>query len=102
MNPAKTDDQTNRRDEATHVFKIGQSVRLIGAVGRSAQIAGVFRITAVLPPIGDSLQYRIRNDDERHERVATQENLEPLAKPPTAGSEKLTEKTFGDERRAGK
>ena len=39
----------------------------------------IFRITAKLPPRGSSPQYRIRNDEERHERVTTQDDLEPAS-----------------------
>ncbi|WP_298815577.1 hypothetical protein [uncultured Roseibium sp.] len=38
-----------------------------------------FRITALMPCIGDTPQYRIRNDLELHEHMVTQDNLEPVA-----------------------
>ena len=61
--------------QATHEFRIGQAVRLRGGFVRSGE---VFLITALLPPVGDSPQYRIRNNEERFERVATQTSLEPV------------------------
>jgi hypothetical protein len=39
------------------------------------------------------LQYRIRNDDERYERVTTQDSLEPVR--PQSGGATLIERTFG-------
>ena len=77
---------------ATHLFKVGQAVRLKGGVWRSGDI---YRVTATLPPVGDSPQYRIRNDGERFERVATQDNLEH-ALPSTGGAgASEIEKSFG-------
>jgi hypothetical protein len=55
----------------------------------------IYRITGKLPPRGDSLQYRIRNDDERHERVTTQDSLEPVDLSPTGDGATLIERTFG-------
>jgi len=95
-----TSDQPVRTEDATHIFKIGQAVRLTGLIGRSSQVEGVFRITGTLPPIGDSLQYRIRNENERHERVTTQENLEPATTLPTPGRDTLAKSTLSDNRRS--
>ena len=84
-----------RHEAATHLFTAGQIVRLkengFGLQSRST----TYRITATLPPRGDSLQYRIRNDDELYERVATQDSLEPARISPASGSGALVEATFG-------
>jgi hypothetical protein len=77
----------------THLFAIGQLVRLRSGFG-SSRSAQVYRITGTLPPRADSAQYRIRNDDERHERVTTQDNLEPVRALP-AGERTILERTFG-------
>lgn len=84
-----------RREAATHLFAIGQTVRLKGGSGTSSNLGDIYRITSRLPPVGGSLQYRIRNDDERYERVTTQDNLEPVAMVRPGGDETLTERTFG-------
>ena len=84
-----------RRDAATHLFAIGQAVRLRGGFGRPALPADIYHITATLPPREDSPQYRIRNDDERHERVATQDSLEPVDASLMENDATLYEKTFG-------
>jgi hypothetical protein len=75
-----------RFDSATHLFSLGQAVRLKGGVWPSGN---VYLITARLPPSGGSPQYRIRNDDEKFERMAMQANLE-LVSPPTSASAILT------------
>ena len=55
----------------------------------------IYHVTATLPARGDSLQYRIRNDGERHERVTTQDSLEPVHLSPAADDATLIERTFG-------
>ena len=84
-----------RRDPATHLFAVGQPVRLKGGFGRTFQSADIYRITATLPPRGESPQYRIRNDEERHERVTTQDSLEPVGISPAEEGATLIERTFG-------
>jgi hypothetical protein len=81
-----------RRDSPTHLFTVGQAVRLKGGPSRSAAI---YHITGTLPPRGDSPQYRIRNDGERHERMTTQDNLEPVGMSQSGDGATLIERTFG-------
>ena len=83
------------RDTAAHCFAVGQTVRLKGGLGGSALRGGIYHITATLPQSGVSPQYRIRNDDEPHERVATQDNIEPVDKSPAGDRATLIEWTFG-------
>ena len=61
-----------------HRFDIGQSVTLKGTIGMSLQTGHMFRVTGRMPPRDNSPQYRIRNEEERHERVATESNLEEV------------------------
>lgn len=84
-----------RHEAATHLFAIGQTVRLKGGFGLQSQSSHTYRITATLPPRGNSQQYRIRNDDEHYERVATQDSLEPVRVLPAGPSDALIEGTFG-------
>jgi hypothetical protein len=49
----------------------------------------------MLPPRGDSQQYRIRNEAEHYERVATQDSLEAVSIMPAGPSGALIEGTFG-------
>jgi len=65
-------------ESATHLYIVGQPVRLKGGVMQRFQAAAIYHITGTMPPSGDSPQYRIRNDEERHERVAIQDDLEPV------------------------
>ncbi len=69
---------------APHRFAIGQIVRLTNRVGVWPKTDEVYRITATLPARDDALQYRIRSDNERHERVATEDNLELVRASPGA------------------
>lgn len=80
---------------ATHLFAVGQAVRLRGNFGTFPKTAEIYRITRTLPPRGDSPQYRIRNDDERHERVATQDSLEPIRLSQSNAGANLIKRTFG-------
>jgi hypothetical protein len=84
-----------RREVPTHLFAVGQSVKLKGGFPRPALAGDIYRITGTLPPRGDSLQYRIRNDDERHERVTTEDSLEPVGMPQSGSGATLIERTFG-------
>lgn len=83
-----------RHDVAIHLFAVGQAVRLKSGFGRPALPGEIYHVTATLPPRGDSLQYRIRNDDERYERVTTQDSLEPVSLSQSSGAT-LIERTFG-------
>lgn len=86
-----------RRDAATHLFAIGQTVRLKRGYLGSALPADIYHITGTLPPSGGSPQYRIRNDDARHERVTTQDGLEPVRMSSADEGDTLIEKTFGNQ-----
>ena len=85
-----------RREAASHLFAVGQTVRLKTSFATALPPSSIFYITATLPPKVNSPQYRIRNDEERHERVATQDDLEPVDMS-RAGDETTTlmERTFG-------
>lgn len=65
-------------ETAVRLFSIGQSVRMKSRNGLSLKSAELYRITGFLPARDNSLQYRIRNDDESHERVAPEDNLEAV------------------------
>ena len=85
----------SRRQSPMHLFTVGQVVRMKGGFARPALPADIYHITGTLPPRGDSLQYRIRNDGERHERVTTQDSLEPVNTPQPGDGATLIERTFG-------
>jgi hypothetical protein len=79
----------------SHRFKVGEVVRRKGTMGPLLASADLYHITATLPAIGKSPQYRIRSDNEKHERVAVQDDLDPVGT--HAGNERdaLLERTFG-------
>jgi hypothetical protein len=83
-----------RPQAATHLFAVGQAVRLRGNSGMFAKTAEIYRVTRTLPPSGDSLQYCIRNEGEHHERVTTQDRLElvDMSRPDDGAT--LIERTF--------
>ena len=82
-----------RREAPAHMFEVGQAVRLKG--GLASRFQEIFHITGILPPKEGSPQYRIRNQEERYERVTTQDNLEPVDSPPAGSGATLIERTFG-------
>ena len=57
-----------------HKFKIGQLVNCLNREGA----LGVYRIIQLLPSEGEA-QYRIKNANERHERVAQEYELRSAA-----------------------
>lgn len=88
-----------RREAATHIFTVGQTVRLKdGFLVVPSKLPDRYRITATLPPRGNMLQYRVRSDDERHERVVTEDSLEAINMSPAG--ETLVERTFGHGQRS--
>lgn len=87
-NPLSRNIRSLGRDAATHLYKLGQAVRLKSGHGQRSP--GLYHIKGTLPPMGEAPQYRIRNDSEGHERVSPQEALEPAPE----GSA-LIEKVFG-------
>lgn len=54
-----------------HKFKIGQLVNYFSR----ERASGTYQVTQLLPPEGDVFQYRIKNANEPHERVAKESEL---------------------------
>jgi hypothetical protein len=99
MNYRSTSEESRRRatvEAVTHRFVIGQKVRMKGGSSyTSANSGDIYQITAMLPAAGGSPQYRIRNEEERHERVCTQDMLESAGKRSSDDSAGILERTFG-------
>jgi hypothetical protein len=68
----------DRQKLPTHRFAIGQTVRLNSSFGMSFRTAELYHVTGTLPSRDNSPQYRIRSDQERHERVTTEDSLEEV------------------------
>ena len=82
---------------ASYQFAIGEIVRLKGDFMRRAQKVDIYRVVATLPPLGELPQYRIRSDEETHDRVTTEDRLErPVATTGDSAS-RLVDKTFATE-----
>jgi hypothetical protein len=79
-----------------HRFTVGQVVRFRNRMDRPPRSAENFKITRTLPAVGGLLQYRIRNEIEPHERVATEDRLELVTPSSGSGSGGLIERVFGD------
>ncbi len=84
------------QDGQTHIFTVGQIVRLKHRHGTLKPASETFEVTARVPARGNSPQYRVRSGDERHERMMTQDDLEAVEALPEGSSETLIERTFGN------
>lgn len=93
--PIRRASRPARQEAPAHLFTIGQAVRLKGSFLKPALPTDIYYITRTLPPRGDALQYRIRNDDEPHERVTTQDSLELVDMSQSGSGAALVERTFG-------
>jgi hypothetical protein len=60
-----------------HKFKVGELVSYTSYGPRGGR--GVHRITQLLPPEGDEPQYRIKSENEPHERVVKESVLTGVA-----------------------
>ncbi len=85
--------QNKNRNSSTHIFSVGQNVLIKGKT--AAAETETYRITATLPLRGNSPQYRVQNQFEHHERVVTQELIEPAAVSQASELDTLVEQTFG-------
>lgn len=72
-----------RIEKPTHHFAIGQVVRMKSHAGMTRKVAEIFAIKGMLPVRDGSPQYRIRSEQETHDRVAAEDNLETI-EPPAA------------------
>lgn len=88
-------DRSAFTETPSHVFAVGQTVRLRGVIDRVAATVGeVYQIISRLPPVGDSLQYRIRNERETYERVVREDSLEAIRTGSSGERASLADKTF--------
>ncbi len=78
-----------------HLFKVGDRVHLKPSF-QYAAAAGVYRVTATMPPSDGQPQYRLQSDEERYERVAQQDSLSLAAgSSPQDSRATLIKKAFG-------
>jgi len=58
-----------------HRFIVGEEVRLKSLYGMPPRTPDLYRIVQTMPCESGPPQYRIRSDEERHERMANEGNL---------------------------
>jgi len=61
-----------------HRYALGQIVRLKGRIGLPSKTPETFEIVGLMPPRDGTFQYRLRSDEERHERVALEDDIEAV------------------------
>lgn len=83
------------RPEPRHLFAVGDAVHMKSGFRQLADDKGIYRVTATMPARDGVPQYRIRNDEERYERVTTQEHLLPAVSVQPSSRTSLLERTFG-------
>ncbi len=59
-----------------HKYKVGQSVRYTSNAMRRFGANSSYKIVKLLPPEGDTQQYRIKSSSEAHERIAKENELD--------------------------
>ncbi|MFI4996168.1 MAG: hypothetical protein ACHQAQ_10345 [Hyphomicrobiales bacterium] len=73
-----------------HLYKISQNVLLAEHAGINLKLAATYKIVATLPERESELQYRVKGDHERFERVVGEYQItaieEPLAMAGNGGS----------------
>jgi hypothetical protein len=68
-----------------HLYNVGDAVNLTPHSGHFLKTNGAYLISALMPPLGDVLQYRIKCASEPYERVVAEHQLtraEPQTAPP--------------------
>lgn len=83
-----------RPTAALHIFTVGQAVRLRSNIGTPLDTADAYRITGTLPVRDNLPQYRIRGANESHERVVTEEAIEPVHRSQLTDDAALLERIF--------
>ncbi len=81
---------------ATHLFRVGSIVSLNSTDGRPFP-KSFFRVEAQLPPLGTSLQYRIKSESEGFSRVVVEHQLTSLDAPPVTAPGREASVLHGEE-----
>jgi hypothetical protein len=68
-----------RTKMSRHLYNVGDAVTLAPHSGHYQKTTGAYVISAQMPPLGDVLQYRIKNAAEPYERVVAEHQLNPSA-----------------------
>lgn len=65
----------------THLFAVGEIVSLDFHDGRFIAKLNPFTVEAQMPPVGTTLQYRIKSEAESYRRVVSEHQLSRLDSP---------------------
>jgi hypothetical protein len=60
---------------SAHLFHVGDAVTLTPHSGNYLKTSGAYVVSALMPPLGDVLQYRIKCASEPYERVVAEHQL---------------------------
>ena len=60
---------------STHKFAVGQTVRFLPDRQQAAAVRGQFKIMRLLPEAASVLQYRVKSQQDGHERVVREDQL---------------------------
>jgi hypothetical protein len=82
---------------AAHLYKVGTTVSLSLTDGQSVPKSSAFIIEAQLPPLGTSLQYRIKSQAEGFSRVVVEHQLSSFGSPPGMASSGANRPHKGEE-----
>jgi len=61
-----------------HKYRVGQRVRYAPGLTRFEQVSPRYTVIKLMPRVGNNLSYRIKGDDEAHERVVDEGQLQPV------------------------
>ena len=61
---------------ATHKFSSGQALQFSPGLGEDSKAKGRYKVVRQLPETGNMLQYRIKSENDAHERCAGESRLE--------------------------
>jgi hypothetical protein len=68
---------------SSHLYQVGQTVRLAAHAAPNLEPSATYKIAMTLPEVGTELQYRVKGDHERFERVVRQFQILSLDPPPS-------------------
>jgi hypothetical protein len=84
-----------------HVYQVGETVALAPHAGVGLTPSATYKIARTLPELGTELQYRVKGDHERFERVVGEAQIIILQPSPSRADERRAARVDdGSERRS--
>ncbi len=59
----------------THKFSVGQTLQFSPGLGEDSKSRGRYKVVRQLPEASNTLQYRIKNEMDGHERVVREDQM---------------------------